>query len=73
MTFELKDNNGQLLTMTSDIRNRWREYSEELSDKKVKPAMCDLWIEEEDKVLESDKGSTLLQSEVLDAIKHLKK
>jgi len=63
---------GELLTKEEDIRNRWREYIEELYNKEHKPTEEALKIEDEGKVDMDDKGPDLLDSEILEAIREMK-
>jgi len=69
---EIWDNKVEMITESVEVKNRWKQYVEELYDKKGKPILCDLGIEDEVDVQEDDKGSRLLESEVLDAIKQSK-
>ena len=69
----IKDQNGKLLTEPDEIRNRWKEYMEELYNKAEKPSHDDIDLEDESEVEEDDMGPELLASEVLEAIQSMKK
>jgi hypothetical protein len=68
----IKDAKGEMLTDSVNIRNRWKEYVEELYGKQDKPEMEEMGVEKETTVEEDSKGPALLQSEIRAAIKELK-
>ena len=69
----IKDASGILLTEEEDVRNRWKEYIEELYCADEKPKLVDLRIEPEGAVDEDSKGPDLLGDEIRLAIKEMKK
>jgi len=44
---EIRDNKGEMITKLVEVRNRWKQYIEELYNRNKKPMMCDLGIEDE--------------------------
>ena len=69
----IRDDKGELLTDPEEVRKRWKEYIEVLYDKEGKPRPEDMSIESEDSVQEDCKGPNLLESEIMTAIKEMKK
>src|SRR3990170_4212832 len=69
----IRDDTGKLLTEPEQIRKRWKEYIELLYDKDGKPMPEDMGIESEDNVHEDCKGPNLLESEIMAAVKEMKK
>ena len=69
----IRDDKGELLTDPEEVRKRWKEYIEVLYDKDGKPMPDDMSIESEDSVQEDCKGPNLLESEIMTAIKEMKK
>ena len=69
----IRDDKGELLTDPEEVRKRWKEYIEVLYDKDGKPRPEDMSIESEDSVQEDCKGPNLLESEIMTAIKEMKK
>lgn len=67
----INNSNGILLTEPIDVQNRWKEYIEILYDKDGKPG--NLKMEEETDVEIDNKGPTLLESEILNAVKEMKR
>jgi hypothetical protein len=68
----IKDRNGQLLTDSEDIKERWKEYIETLYDKDGKPKGTDIGMEESKDVLTDCRGPDILESEVRAAIEEMK-
>ena len=64
---KIKDKNGILKTTPEEIRKRWKEYIEELYDAENKPSLNEIPLNQE------EEGLDLLDSEIEDAIKSLKK
>jgi exonuclease III len=69
----IKDKDGRLLTDPEEIRKRWLEYVELLYDKKGKPEKNSMEVEDEKYVCGDDKGPSVLKSEIMTAIKEMKK
>ena len=69
----IKDASGILLTEEEDVKNRWKEYIEELYCADEKPKLVDLRIEPEGAVDEDSKGPDLLGDEIRLAIKEMKR
>ena len=69
----IKDHNGSLLTDKMNIRGRWKTYIEDLYNKPNKPTQEELQLEKEEEIEEDFKGPSILQSEVEEAIRHMKK
>ena len=68
----VKSADGNLLTNRDAVRDRWKEYIENLYDKKGKPSEEQLNIEEESEILDDDKGPELLEQEIVVALEQLK-
>jgi hypothetical protein len=68
----IKNRDGILVTEEEEMRETWREYIEELYDKKGKPKTEDLEIEMETDVAEDEKSPGILDSEVRHAIEEMK-
>ncbi|CAF4593499.1 unnamed protein product, partial [Didymodactylos carnosus] len=68
----IKDKNGVVLKEPEDIKGRWKEYVEELYDKKGKPKVEDFNMEKEENVGIDEKGPALLEAEILQALEELK-
>jgi hypothetical protein len=69
----IKDRDGKLITEPDKIRERWKEYIEQLYDKAGKPEEEGIAVEREAIVPEDCKGPPLLTSEIIEAIKDMKK
>jgi exonuclease III len=69
----INDSSGHLLTEENNVLGRWKEYIEVLYDGSGKPSKGEMGIEDEEDVKEECKGPDVLRSEVLAAIKDLKK
>ena len=69
----IKDKAGVLLTEPDEVRNRWKEYIEDLYCGSDKPKFEELGIESESEVEEDNKGPELLGDEIRTAIKELRK
>ena len=69
----IKGQQGQLLTELDDIRQRWKEYVEQLYDKDGKPDAKEMGLEEERDVMEDNVGPEILRREIEEAIKHTKR
>src|SRR5579864_2918116 len=69
----IKDTDGKLITEPDNIRERWKEYIEQLYDKAGKPEQEEIAVEREAIVPEDCKGPPLLTSEIVEAIKGMKK
>ena len=61
------------MTEEEDVKNRWKEYIEELYCADEKPKLVDLRIEPEGAVDEDSKGLDLLGDEIRLAIKEMEK
>jgi hypothetical protein len=68
----IKDRNGILLTNEDEVRNRWKEYIEELYDKENKPTEEEMIGTFANPGGEDDLGPTLLREEIEKAIEELK-
>ena len=68
----IKGKGGEMLKEPEDIKRRWKEYVEDLYDKKGKPQIQDFVMEDENRVIEENKGPKLIEEEVALAIKELK-
>ena len=62
-----------MLSQPDEVRNRWKEYIEDLYCGSDKPKFEELDIELETEVNENNKGSELLGDEIRTAIKELRK
>src|SRR5579864_5080456 len=69
----IKDRDGKLITQPDKIRERWKEYIEQLYDKAGKPEEEGIAVEREAIVPEDCKGPPLMTSEIVEAIKDMKK
>ena len=69
----INDKNGALLTSKDKIRNRWKEYIEDLYDKENRPEMEELYLENHETIDPETEGPELLDSEISEAIKCLKR
>ena len=67
----VKDKNGELLSSPDDVRERWREYIEELYDKENRPKEEEMGNYTE-APSEEDIGPSLLKDEIVNAIKDTK-
>ena len=67
----VKDKNGKLLSNPDDVRERWREYIEELYDKENRPKEEEMGNYTETPS-EKDIGPLLLKDEIVNAIKEMK-
>ena len=54
--FSINDDRGELRTEISEIKERWKEYMEELYSKSSNPRMEDFNLEEEMQVESDRKG-----------------
>ena len=66
----IKDENGRVLSNENDVLNRWKLYVETLYNKDEKPN--NIMVEGEEEVSDENKGPSILKSEVVWALKHLK-
>ena len=69
----INDENGVLLSEPVEVRNRWKEYVEDLYDKNNKPNETEVCVEMECDVEEDERGPHLLDDEIRAAIKEMKK
>ena len=69
----IEDKNGDLLTGSNDIAERWKEYCDELYDYKAEADQNVLNEDVETKGQKEDKDSEMLRSEVEIAVRSLKK
>jgi hypothetical protein len=69
----IRNKKGSLLINETDIRNRWKEYIENLYNKAEKPTEVELQLELEQEVDNDSKGPPILHSEVQEAIRHMKR
>ena len=69
----INDDRGELRTEISEIKDRWKDYMEELYSKSSKSRMQDFYLEEERQVESDRKGPGLLIDEIHAAIKEIKK
>jgi hypothetical protein len=68
----INDKSGELKTEMSEVKERWKEYVEELYDKAGKPAEEDFELEDENMIESDQKGPDLLRDEIFAAIKCMK-
>jgi len=68
----IESKTGELLTDRDSIKDRWKEYIEELYDKDGKPIEADMNLERETEVEADCVGPELLDEEILDALQSLK-
>jgi hypothetical protein len=69
----INNKDGELKTELSDVKERWREYVEDLYDKTGKPVEGDFELEEENMVESDQKGPDIMKEEIYEAIKCMKK
>ena len=69
----ITDRDGKLTTEPDKKTERWKEYIEKLYDKEGKPEEEEIAVEREAIVPEDCKGPPLLTSEIIEAIKDMKK
>ena len=69
----IKDGNGVLVSEPEEVRNRWKEYIEQLYCGCDKPKLEELGVELEDDVEEDEKGPEIIEQEIRTAIKDMKK
>ena len=69
----IKDKDGKLITDPERVRARWKEYIEKLYDMNGKPEEEDMEVEKESSVPEDGKGPDLLNSEINEAIREMKR
>ena len=70
-TFGIKDNQGNIVTDHRQALRIWEKYIQDLYDSENRPR--DIEIEVEDELDEDDKGPTILKSEVVKAIKDMRR
>ena len=68
----INDKSGELKTEMSEVKERWKEYVEELYDKAGKPAEKDFKLEDENMIESDQKGPDILRDEIYAAIKSMK-
>jgi len=68
----VNDKNGELLTEIDEVKNRWKEYIEDLYNKSKKPKIGDFCLEDEGQVDCDDRGPGLLTEEIYAAIAEMK-
>ena len=71
ITINSKD--GELKTGVSEVKERWKEYIEELYDKEGKPVFEDFDLEEEHMIEKDQRGPGIMKEEIYEAINSLKK
>ena len=69
----INDNKGELKTDIKEIKERWKEYIEELYCKSSKPRKEDFDLERDNQVDEEKRGPDLLREKIEAAIKEMKK
>ena len=69
----INDNKGELKTDIKEIKERWKEYIEELYWKSSKPRKEDFDLERDNQVDEEKRGPDLLREEIEAEIKEMKK
>jgi hypothetical protein len=69
----INNSRGVLVSEVDEVKGRWKEYIEELYTTNKKPLRKDLEVENEGDVGEDSKGPELMDSEIREAIKELKK
>ena len=67
----IKDENGELLMKPKKVKDRWKDYIEDLYDKEGRPT--EIKLEKEGTVEEDSKGSDVMDREITYATEHLKK
>src|SRR5688572_8999728 len=60
----INDKNGELKTEVKDVKERWKEYVEELYDKYGKPLEEDFEVENESMVESDQKGPDIMSDEI---------
>ena len=68
----INDKNGELKTEMNEVKERWREYVEELYDKAGKPVVDDFNLEDENIIENDQRGPDILRDEIYAAIKCIK-
>ena len=68
----IKDEQGQLISKTESIKNRWKRYTVVLYDRDGRPNEANFHLEEENTVEPDALGPDLLESEITSAIKAMK-
>jgi len=68
----INDKDGKLKTEMNEVKERWKEYIEELYDKDGKPVEGDFELEEENMIESDQKGPDILKEEISEAIKGMK-
>ena len=68
----INNKDGELKTELSEVKERWREYVEDLYDKAGKPVEGDFELEEENMVENDLKGPDIMKEEIYEAIKCMK-
>ena len=68
----INDKEGELKTELREVKDRWKEYIEELYDKDRKPVEGDFAMEEENMIENDHKGPDILKEEIYEAIKCMK-
>ena len=71
VTFIIEDNQGNIVTDHRKALRIWEKYIQNLYDSENRPK--DIAIEAEDELDEDDKGPTILKSEVVKAIKDMRR
>jgi len=69
----IKAGDGKLITEPNKVRDRWKEYIETLYDKEGKPEARDVEVEVESSVPVDCRGPELLTSEIMEAVKEMKR
>ena len=69
----INNRDGELKTELSEVKERWREYVEDLYVKARKPMEEDFELEEENVVENDQKGPDIMKEEIYEAIKCMKK
>jgi Reverse transcriptase (RNA-dependent DNA polymerase) len=69
----INNKDGELKTELNEVKERWREYVEDLYDKAGKPVEGDFELEEENMVENDQKGPDIMKEEIYEAIKCMKK
>ena len=69
----INDKRGLLLTKSTEVRSKWKEYTEELYCKGEKPKAGDIFLEDEEDVDIDRRGLTIMKSEIAEAIREMKK
>jgi endonuclease/exonuclease/phosphatase family metal-dependent hydrolase len=69
----INNKNGELKTELNEVKERWREYVEDLYDKTGKPVKEDFDLEEETVVENDQMGPDIMREEIYEAINCMKK